>query len=154
MEAPKKKPVKAPGKPPDRSPNKRPRKPPGKMPDTTAGRTPVDTTELWDKSKDIFLEEFKSGDYPSKKYELSLQRMIADVKTFPERPAGNELKRVSRGGRVVWTMNSQPVSHINNSGILQKLELVLEFGDKAMVAAPELVSLAWMGIRVIANVSP
>ncbi|KAL1628534.1 hypothetical protein SLS56_005879 [Neofusicoccum ribis] len=47
-------------------------------------------------AKDIFLEEFKSGDRLSKKCGLSLQRMIADVKTFPEKPAGNEIFIVSQ----------------------------------------------------------
>lgn len=142
METPKKTSGKASGKTSGgsagKTPSKASSKSPGKAPDKTTGRTPVDTTELWEKAEHIFLKGIDKADYPSKKSDITLQNLIADVTTFATKPEGDEVKGAKR---------------VKTNSILQKLELVLEFGDKAMVAAPEFVSLAWLGIRMIANVS-
>ncbi|KAL1648441.1 hypothetical protein SLS58_002196 [Diplodia intermedia] len=112
----------------------------------TSGKPVAVSAELWIKAEKIFYKEYDRSEVKTGRAQLSLRHAIRELKKGP--PESSEKDH----GRVKRTENGKRIATINRRRILQKLELLLEFGNTVMAGAPETVALVWMGLSAIGKI--
>lgn len=104
-------------------------------------------SDIWEEAKKIFKKKIQDVDSTSlAKSRKSLESAIDDLKREPsdtEESHGRFSKRSS---------DKKKASTIDSRTVIARMEVFLGFGDQVMVAAPETVSLVWMGLSTIGRI--
>lgn len=104
--------------------------------------------DIWAEAERIFYRKINQTPGDIRISRRSLISAVAELKEGPPDAVKDQ------DGRYKKPINSKKsATAIDSTAIISRMELMLEFGDKMMVAAPEIVSLVWMGLSAIGRVS-
>lgn len=109
----------------------------------------IDTSPLWEAAQKLFTKEVsEAGKDLMSAGKATLEETISDLRKTQEKASRQYSDHIVHFGSTKSSAAGSTIT-IRLKSIFDKLDLLCQLGDAAMSAAPESVSLVWMGFRMI-----